>query len=257
LKEESEAVEGRPEVFLWRGRTLRQPLKGDDGSIMVVEEGTGEVIFKAGGGKTPCGDKLPIHHLQHLLCPPGVTHSIDGKVSAEELPARTRRTRHLYGKEAADWSLWFGGDRIALLSWAPWTWRGGTCAPLHSTSSVREHAASLLPITRNYSMAETWRGVMAFSTDGSPLIGHLPNDRASNVYMLGALGSEGVARALAAGEMLAALLAAAIAVDRDDDTSADAAARKMEIERELGGAVPTAERGVVPMEVWNVSASLC
>jgi len=254
LKDESSAVDARPEVFMWRGRILMQPCKDDDGTLRVVEEGTGEVVFQAGGGKGEAlkyaKDKLPIHHLQHLLCPPGVTHAMNSKLAPDSHPASARRCRHLYAKQAHNSSVWFGGDRITLNAWAPHTWRTGLPAPHDSTSCVRQHLHSLLPVTASYTLASSWQGVMAFSSDGNPYIGRLPCEYASNIYMLSALGSKDVEHAVGAGDLLAQLVAAGIGVDTDDAGSAAAAARELELERELGGAVPSHDRGVVPMATF-------
>ena len=43
---ESEPVEGRPEVFKWRGRVLQQPQMTPDGLCVIVEEATGSIVFK-------------------------------------------------------------------------------------------------------------------------------------------------------------------------------------------------------------------
>ena len=43
---ESEPVEGRPEVFQWRGRVLQQPQMTADGLCVIVEEATGSIVFK-------------------------------------------------------------------------------------------------------------------------------------------------------------------------------------------------------------------
>ena len=49
-------------------------------------------------------ERLPMHHLELLRCPPGVTHALHPDPSgAGQAP---RRTRHLYGKRAQDSSLW-------------------------------------------------------------------------------------------------------------------------------------------------------
>jgi hypothetical protein len=85
-----------------------------------------------------------------------------------------------------------------------------------------------------------------FCQDGEPYIGQLPCESARNIYILAALASEGVSRALEAGSLLAQLVAAGICVDRDDASSANAALRVLELERELASAVPTRERGVMP-----------
>jgi len=248
LKEEGQPIPGRPEVFEWRGRVLLQPRTDAEGRLVVEEEGTGDVILRTEGVKTPAPSwpyakgetyKMPVQHLERLICPPGVTHAVG------DVPSQ-RRTRHLYGKQADDTSLWFGGDRMAAPWWAPWLWRGGACAPAHSTLSVRQHVASILGLLESFVTVHTWQGVMAFATDGEPYIGRLPCEGARNVYMLSALASEGVARALEAGSLLAQLVAAGISVDRDDASSAPAAARVLELERELAGAVPSRERGVMP-----------
>jgi hypothetical protein len=167
LKEEGKPIPGRPEVFEWRGRVLLQPRQDDVGRLVVVEEGTGEVILRtegtkpasqgwpgAGRGQT---HKMPVDHLERLVCPPGATHAV-GALSNQ------RRTRHLYGKQAADKSLWFGGDRIGAAWWAPWLWRGGVSAPPHSTLSVRQHVSSILKLPEAFVTVRTWQGVMAFST---------------------------------------------------------------------------------------------
>jgi hypothetical protein len=167
LKEEGQPIPGRPEVFEWRGRVLLQPRQDDVGRLVVEEEGTGEVILRtegtkpasqgwpgAGRGQT---HKMPVDHLERLVCPPGATHVV-GALSNQ------RRTRHLYGKQAADRSLWFGGDRIGAAWWAPWLWRGGVSAPPHSTLSVRQHVSSILKLPESFVTVRTWQGVMAFST---------------------------------------------------------------------------------------------
>ena len=133
LRNESQQVEGRGDVFLWRGRTLLQPRMEVDGRLVVVEEGTGAVILRTEGAKASASREamsleerereehkealklsLPLEHLERLLCPPGVTHGVDASgTPASFSPPNTsgaaRRTRHLYGKQALDGSLWFGG----------------------------------------------------------------------------------------------------------------------------------------------------
>ena len=167
LKEEGQPIPGRPEVFEWRGRVLLQPRQDDVGRLVVEEEGTGEVILRTEGTKPAAQGwpgagrgqthKMPVDHLERLVCPPGATHAL-GALSNQ------RRTRHLYGKQAADKSLWFGGDRIGATWWAPWLWRGGVSAPPHSTLSVRQHVSSILKLPESFVTVRTWQGVMAFST---------------------------------------------------------------------------------------------
>ena len=53
---ESKPVEGRPEVFQWRGRVLLQPQLSADGMCVIVEETTGSIVFK---GLPPSGSGGP------------------------------------------------------------------------------------------------------------------------------------------------------------------------------------------------------
>ena len=48
ILKDSEPVPGRPEVFAWRGKLLRQPTFGADGQCIIVDDTSGEVVFKGG-----------------------------------------------------------------------------------------------------------------------------------------------------------------------------------------------------------------
>ena len=50
---DSKAVPGRNDVFQWRGKVLKQPAMGADGLCIIVEDATGEVVFK---GSPPPAD---------------------------------------------------------------------------------------------------------------------------------------------------------------------------------------------------------
>ena len=64
-----------------------------------------------------------------------------------------------------------------------------------------DHAAQVLPLLHTLSIARTWAGLMPFSLDGAPLIGHLPQRR--HLYIVSGLASSGFGRGPMAGKLLA------------------------------------------------------
>ena len=57
---EAAHVEGRPEVFSWRGRTLTQPTISEDGFVSIFDDNTREVVFQA---------QLPSSDLSQIALP--------------------------------------------------------------------------------------------------------------------------------------------------------------------------------------------
>ena len=128
----------------------------------------------------------PLHWKNHPGAgdnnPPELTHV-----------AGRRITRHLYGRQARNGELVFGGDRQL---------RGyDKTVDLSGIQVNFDHAAAVLPMLRQHSISRTWAGLMPFSLDGKPLIGKIP--QVDGLYIVTGLASSGFGRGPMAGKLIA------------------------------------------------------
>ncbi len=126
----------------------------------------------------------PLHWKNHpgAGAPPELTH-LEGR----------RVTRHLYGRQARNGELVFGGDRQMC----------GYDKTVDSSGIQVNfaHAAEVLPILRQHSISRTWAGLMPFSLDGKPIIGKIP--QIDDLYIVTGLASSGFGRGPMAGKLIA------------------------------------------------------
>lgn len=196
-----------------------------DGSFRIeTPQGTleaGRLVIAAGAWSAEVGRmlglRIPIVPVRGQMwatapLPPAVFHFIasmesslhwerDPGVDGEEPPHLTHRggrrvTRHLYGRQARDGRVVFGGDRQAV---------GFDDRPAPGgIEANRAHAIEVLPFLRDAPVAETWAGLMPFTLDGRPLIGPLPH--IAGAYIAGGLASSGFGRGPMAGRLVAELV---------------------------------------------------
>ncbi len=104
-----------------------------------------------------------------------------------------RLTRHLYGRQAKNGEIIFGGDRQLV---------GYDTVPDATGIEVnRGQATEVIPALRDIPIERTWAGSMPFSLDGKPLIGKIP--QLENLYIVSGLDSSGFGRGPMAGKLLA------------------------------------------------------
>jgi sarcosine oxidase subunit beta len=102
-------------------------------------------------------------------------------------------TRHLYGRQTQAGEVIFGGDRQLV---------GDDKVPEPAGIEVNHgQAAEVLPFLRERPINRTWAGLMPFSLDGSPLLGHIPQCR--QLYIVSGLASSGFGRGPMAGKLVA------------------------------------------------------
>ena len=128
----------------------------------------------------------PLHWRDHPGAggntPPELTHV-----------AGRRVTRHLYGRQARNGELVFGGDRQSC---------GYDKTVDSSGIQVNfSHAAEVLPMLHQHSISRTWAGLMPFSLDGKPIIGKIP--QIDDLYIVTGLASSGFGRGPMAGKLIA------------------------------------------------------
>ena len=114
--------------------------------------------------------------------PPELTHH-----------GRTRKTRHLYGRQTQAGEVIFGGDRQMA--------GYDLNIDAESIEVNRGHATEVMPFLKDVPTSRTWAGTMPFSLDGSPIIGKIP--QRENLYIVGGLASSGFGRGPMAGKLLA------------------------------------------------------
>ena len=128
----------------------------------------------------------PLHWQNHPGAddntPPELTHV-----------AGRRVTRHLYGRQARNGELVFGGDR-QLCGYDKTVDSSGIQVNF-------DHAAEVLPMLRQHSISRTWAGLMPFSLDGKPVIGKIP--QIDDLYVVTGLASSGFGRGPMAGKLIA------------------------------------------------------
>lgn len=104
-----------------------------------------------------------------------------------------RVTRHLYGRQARQGELIFGGARRMT---------GYDKAVDPAGIEVNfGHAAEVLPMLGPQSISRTWSGLMPFSLDGRPVIGRIP--QIDELYIVTGLASSGFGRGPMAGKLIA------------------------------------------------------
>ena len=114
--------------------------------------------------------------------PPNLTHR-----------GSERLTRHLYGRQTQAGEIIFGGDRQLV---------GYDKVPEPAGIEVNHsQTAEVLPFLRELPITRTWAGLMPFSLDGAPIIGHIPQRR--QLYIVSGLASSGFGRGPMAGKLLA------------------------------------------------------
>ena len=104
-----------------------------------------------------------------------------------------RVTRHLYGRQAREGEIIFGGDRQMA-------GYDKTVDPA-GTEVNFGHTAEILPFLSGLSISRAWAGLMPFSLDGRPIIGKIP--QVDNLYIVSGLASSGFGRGPMAGKLVA------------------------------------------------------
>ena len=121
--------------------------------------------------------------------PAHVTHTAAGE----------RITRHVYGRQTAQGSIVFGGDRVRT---SPTDYASD---PL-SVAANQRHIYSLCPALASLEVDGSWSGLMPFSSDGKPLVGELAKVGYPGLFLADGLGAGGIIM----GPALARLLALAM-----------------------------------------------
>lgn len=106
-----------------------------------------------------------------------------------------RVTRHLYGRQAYNGEIIFGGDRQI----------GVTATTDAAGIEInRHHAIELFPFLHNQPIKRTWYGWMPFTREHRPIIGQIPGFE--HLYILTGLSSAGFEQGPMAGKLLAELI---------------------------------------------------
>jgi sarcosine oxidase subunit beta len=194
---------------------------GDDGYQVETSQGpfqAGTLVIAAGGWCATVGAwlqlRIPIVPVRGQMwateaLPPRIFQTLASAESslhwhatpgnnAETPPNLTHRgservTRHLYGRQTQVGEIIFGGDRQLV---------GYDKGPEKAGIEVNHRqAAEVLPFLRELPIKRTWAGLMPFSLDGRPIIGHIPQHR--HLYIVSGLASSGFGRGPMAGKFVA------------------------------------------------------
>jgi glycine/D-amino acid oxidase-like deaminating enzyme len=215
------AAERRGAHILTQHEVLTVQPQTDGGYVVQTSHGsftTSALVLAAGAWCRKLGAllglRIPIAPVRGQMwatdsLPPRVFHTIssaessmqwqtDSGADAETPPELTHRgeqrvTRHLYGRQARDGEIIFGGDRQLV---------GYNTTPDPAGIEVNhQHASEVLPMLRTLTITRTWAGTMPFSLDGKPLIGKLRE--LPNLYIVSGMASSGFGRGPMAGKLLA------------------------------------------------------
>ena len=108
------------------------------------------------------------------------------------LRGNVRLTRHLYGRQARDGEIIFGGDRQLSSSKTP---------EEAGIEVNRTHVIEIFPFLRQFPIKRTWAGLMPFTQDLKPIIGKIPQHE--NLYIVTGLSSSGFEQGPMSGKLLA------------------------------------------------------
>ena len=149
-----------------------------------------------------------------------------GRDDASGVPAKcthdasgARRCRKLYGKQCGPSDsrmLLFGGDRLPGAAADDYEVPGG------SSASIRANVRELLPFLRGFDdqgateeeeeAAGAWAGIMPFSRDGRPIVGHLGHLGMPHCHVAVGFGPAGIMEGPYAAKLLAGQIAHASGV---------------------------------------------